>query len=586
MKHYEILNQLGDGTFGCVVKALDKRTGQLVAIKKMKQKYYSWEECVKLPEVTVMRRIHGHPNIIKMREVVRENNELFFVFEYMDGDLLGVIRKAKQIQCHATAATAPPIPYPKIKGYIFQIFQSLAYLHQRGYFHRDMKPENLLVREDPISASQEIVKLADFGLVKEIRARPPFTDYISTRWYRAPELLLQDRSYSSPVDIWAAGCILAELITTRPLFAGSNEVDQLYKIMNVLGSPNEQVWPEGITLAKKIRYAFPMVKGVGLERVLPPHVPSQALDLMKQMLSYDPKKRPTARQCLQHPYFNVGIDEENFSPSSVAKQLAGTLKKFATSPQSAPSGNVPLPSVFNVRRSPVGATTALPKQGAVGVPPLLSPSQKFCSPAGPTLTSAFMGEKADQLPSVPKPTPTVAPEGFTTGNCSLPKLPVLSSNNAKGGVSSAVTVGGNAGNGDVDLDSLLEEFAGELETLKVVPQQKPRANFSALGEGTKGSVSHNPALGKPPLLVSTSNVSPEGRDDTVETFLNSTRYKKSSLSSMESGGLAHATRGTSLQRQAPLATSPLVLSGGHHAAPPPSKAFLAKHMKRKDSSAS
>ncbi|ESL07114.1 protein kinase [Trypanosoma rangeli SC58] len=374
MEHYEILNQLGDGTFGCVVKALDRRTGQLVAIKKMKQKYYSWEECVKLPEVLVMRRIHGHPNIVKMREVVRENNELFFVFEYMDGDLLGVIRKAKQVQCHATVATAPPIPYPKIKGYIFQIFQSLAYLHQRGYFHRDMKPENLLVREDPISPSQEIVKLADFGLVKEIRARLPFTDYISTRWYRAPELLLQDRSYSSPVDIWAAGCILAELITTRPLFAGSNEVDQLHKIMNVLGSPNEQVWPEGIDLAKKIRYAFPMVKGMGLERVLPPHVPSQALDLMKQMLSYDPKRRPTARQCLQHPYFNVGIDEENFSPSSVTKQLANTIKKFASSPQSAPSGNVLLPSVLNVRRSPVGATTALPKQGSVGVPPLLSPT--------------------------------------------------------------------------------------------------------------------------------------------------------------------------------------------------------------------
>ncbi|EKF35391.1 protein kinase, putative [Trypanosoma cruzi marinkellei] len=366
MENYEILNQLGDGAFGHVVKALHRKTGQIVAIKKMKQKYYSWEECVKLPEVTVMRRIHGHPNIVKMREVIREKNELFFVFEYMDGDLLGVICKAKQMQVHSTTSTSPPIPYPKIRSYIFQLLQSLAFLHQRGYFHRDIKPENLLVKKDPTTAAQDVIKLADFGLVKEIRARPPFTDYVSTRWYRAPELLLQDRTYSSPVDIWAAGCILAELITTRPLFAGSNEVDQLHKIMGILGSPNETIWPECMTLAKKIRYSFPVVKGIGLERVLPPHLPPQALDLMKQMLHYNPKKRPTAQQCLQHPYFSVGLDEENFSPSNVAKQLANAVKKYVAGPQTAPLRHPLVPSSLNTKRSNVGVTTAISKQTGVG----------------------------------------------------------------------------------------------------------------------------------------------------------------------------------------------------------------------------
>lgn len=350
MDKYEVLAQIGDGTFGSVAKAVSKKTGQLVAIKKMKQKFYTWEECVKLPEVDVVRRLHRHPNIVKLSEVIRENNELFFVFEYMDGDLLGVIKKSKQAQRQEDTATAPAIPYPKIKHYMRQILQSLAYLHKRGYFHRDLKPENLLIRKEVGDKSggaagsgsgcgrdgDEVVKLADFGLVKEIRARPPFTDYVSTRWYRAPELLLQDRAYNAPVDIFAAACIMSELITTRPLFPGSNEVDQLFKIMSVLGSPTEKTWPGGFALARKIRYTFPSVHGSGLAKVLPSHVPAAALDLMQQMLQYDPKQRPTAEQCLAHPYFNVGVDESHQKAAVPPRMNAGNL--FEASPQSAPTG--------------------------------------------------------------------------------------------------------------------------------------------------------------------------------------------------------------------------------------------------------
>lgn len=349
MDKYEILGQIGDGTFGTVAKAVSKKTGQLFAVKKMKQKFYTWEECVKLPEVDVVRRLHRHPNIVKLAEVIRENNELFFVFEYMDGDLLGVIKKSKQAQRPEDTSTGPAIPYPKIKHYMRQILQSLSYLHKRGYFHRDLKPENLLIRKgggggknsgsssgNGSSDEEEVVKLGDFGLVKEIRARPPFTDYVSTRWYRAPELLLQDRAYSTPVDIFAAACIMSELITTRPLFPGSNEVDQLFKIMSILGSPTEKTWPGGFALARKIRYTFPSVHGSGLSKVLPSHVPSVAVDLMQQMLQYDPKQRPTAEQCLTHPYFNVGIDESHQNTGISQRLAAGhTLE---ASPQSAPTG--------------------------------------------------------------------------------------------------------------------------------------------------------------------------------------------------------------------------------------------------------
>ena len=174
MNKYEVLTQIGDGTFGSVVKAVLKKTGQLVAIKKMKQKFYTWEECVKLPEVDVVRRIHGHPNVVKLREVIRENNELFFVFEYMEGDLLGVIKKSKLNAGAGSGQSSPCIPYPQIRSFMRQMLQALAYIHKRGYFHRDLKPENLLIRKEP--SGEEVLKLADFGLVKEIRARPPFTD--------------------------------------------------------------------------------------------------------------------------------------------------------------------------------------------------------------------------------------------------------------------------------------------------------------------------------------------------------------------------------------------------------------------------
>nr|ABG91275.1 putative mitogen-activated protein kinase 14 [Leishmania mexicana] len=336
MDKYEILAQIGDGTFGSVAKAVSKKTGQLVAIKKMKQKFYTWEECVKLPEVDVVRRIHGHPNVVKLREVIRENNELFFVFEYMDCDLLGVIKKAKQQggRPASTPSTAPLIPYPLVKNYMRQMLQALVYIHKRGYFHRDMKPENLLIRKE--ASGDEVLKLADFGLVKEIRARPPFTDYVSTRWYRAPELLLQDRFYGAAVDVWAAGCIMAELITMRPLFPGTNEVDQLFKIMSVLGSPTEEVWAGGLRLAKKIRYVFPKVAGSGLAQALPSHIPLPALDLLRQMLVYDPKVRLTAEQCLQHPFFNVGIDECNAPSAAALDQLAVMAKRMLPGSKTAP----------------------------------------------------------------------------------------------------------------------------------------------------------------------------------------------------------------------------------------------------------
>lgn len=159
--------------------------------------------------------------MVKLKEVIRENDILYFVFEYMKENLYQLI---KDRESHFAEGT--------IRNMLFQVLSGLAFMHRHGFFHRDLKPENLLC------SGPELVKIADFGLAREIRSRPPYTDYVSTRWYRAPEVLLHSTRYGSSIDLWAIGCIMAELYTFRPLFPGSSEVDQLFKVCSVLGTPD------------------------------------------------------------------------------------------------------------------------------------------------------------------------------------------------------------------------------------------------------------------------------------------------------------------------------------------------------------
>ncbi|KAL2489796.1 Protein kinase superfamily protein [Forsythia ovata] len=283
MERYKIIKEVGNGTFGSVWRALNKQSGEVVAIKKMKKKYYSWEECINLREVKSLRKMN-HPNIVKLKEVIRENDVLYFVFEYMECNLYQLMKDRRKLFSEA-----------EVRTWCFQVFQGLAYIHQRGYFHRDLKPENLLV-------SMDIIKVADFGLAREIDSQPPFTEYVSTRWYRAPEVLLQSQTYGPAVDMWAMGAIMAELFTLRPLFPGSSEADEIYKICCVIGSPTKMKWPEGIKLASAINYQFPEVAGVDLSLLIP-GVSEDAISLITSLCSWDPCKRPTALEALQHPFF-------------------------------------------------------------------------------------------------------------------------------------------------------------------------------------------------------------------------------------------------------------------------------------------
>jgi protein kinase len=255
---------------------------RLVAVKRMKKRWEGgWDDCRRLKELDSLRLIPPHDNIIPLYDyfLLPSTKELYFVFECMEGNLYQLIKARK----------GKPFAGGLIASIFRQVANGLHHIHASGYFHRDMKPENLLATTTglsdyaptsplaPAGAPPErdvvvIVKLADFGLARETASKPPYTDYVSTRWYRAPEVLLRSRDYSNPVDLWAFGTILAELVTLKPLFPGQNEIDQVAKICEVLGEPSDEYgvdergkskgggkWPRGVNMARASGFAFPKV---------------------------------------------------------------------------------------------------------------------------------------------------------------------------------------------------------------------------------------------------------------------------------------------------------------------------------------
>ncbi|XP_023828796.1 serine/threonine-protein kinase MAK isoform X7 [Salvelinus sp. IW2-2015] len=314
MNRYTQLKQLGDGTYGSVLMGKSNESGELVAIKRMKRKFYSWEECMNLREVKSLKKLN-HANVVKLKEVIRENDHLYFVFEYMKENLYQLMKDRNKL-----------FPESAIRNISFQILQGLSFIHKHGFFHRDMKPENLLCM------GPELVKIADFGLAREIRSRPPYTDYVSTRWYRAPEVLLRSSIYSSPIDMWAVGCIMAELYTLRPLFPGNSEVDEIFKICQVLGTVKKSDWPEGYQLASAMNFRFPQCVPTHLKTLIP-NASTEAIALMKDLLMWDPKKRPTAVQALRYPYFQVGQVLGPRPGSEIRKATVRTQSRGSSEPK-------------------------------------------------------------------------------------------------------------------------------------------------------------------------------------------------------------------------------------------------------------
>ncbi|KAL1524046.1 hypothetical protein AB1Y20_018960 [Prymnesium parvum] len=324
MNRYKTIKPLGDGTYGSVTKAVNRTTGEIVAIKRMKKKFYSWEECMQLREVQSLRKM-AHPNIVKLKEVIRENDTLYFVFEFLDMNLYQLCKDRDKL-----------FPEAKVRNMAYQMIQATYYMHKHGFFHRDMKPENMLVAGNTL-------KIADFGLAREIRSKPPYTDYVSTRWYRAPEVLLRAPHYSAPIDMWAIGAILAELFTLRPLFPGTSESDEIYKITSILGTPSANTWKQGLALAQHMNFKFPQFVTAPLSQLIPSASP-EAIDLITELLRWDPAKRPTAMQALQHPFFTVGVPVERPVAGAGAGSRPDTLNGDGSDGRPKPVGSTVLNS--------------------------------------------------------------------------------------------------------------------------------------------------------------------------------------------------------------------------------------------------
>jgi cyclin-dependent kinase 7 len=275
---------LGEGTFGVVTKAEDTLTRKAVAIKKIRLgKYKEGVNFTAIREIKLLQELR-HPHVIELVDVFPHKRNLHLVFECCESDLEAVV-KDKFL----------PLGVPEIKSYVQMTLKAVAYCHSCWVLHRDLKPNNLLI------APNGALKLADFGLARVFGSpNRRFTHQVFARWYRAPELLLGSKIYGPGVDLWAVGCIFAELMLRRPFVPGSSDIDQLGRIYQQLGTPTEETWPGHKNLPDYME--FSRVPPPPLRDAFP-SAPPEALDLLAKLTAFDPNRRVTAEEALKHPYF-------------------------------------------------------------------------------------------------------------------------------------------------------------------------------------------------------------------------------------------------------------------------------------------
>ncbi|XP_007439333.1 cyclin-dependent kinase-like 5 isoform X1 [Python bivittatus] len=290
MNKFEILGVVGEGAYGVVLKCRHKETHEIVAIKKFKDS----EENEEVKETTLrelkMLRTLKQENIVELKEAFRRRGKLYLVFEYVEKNMLELLEEMPN-----------GVPPEKVKSYIYQLIKAIHWCHKNDIVHRDIKPENLLISHN------DILKLCDFGFARNLSegSNANYTEYVATRWYRSPELLL-GAPYGKSVDMWSVGCILGELSDGQPLFPGESEIDQLFTIQKVLGPlPAEQM---------KLFYSNPRFHGLRFPAVNHPQslerrylgiLSGVLLDLMKNLLKLDPADRYLTEQCLNHPSFQT-----------------------------------------------------------------------------------------------------------------------------------------------------------------------------------------------------------------------------------------------------------------------------------------
>ncbi|XP_065359821.1 serine/threonine-protein kinase PITSLRE isoform X2 [Calliphora vicina] len=333
VEEFQCLNRIEEGTYGVVYRAKDKRTNEIVALKRLKME----KEKEGFP-ITSLREINTllkgqHPNIVTVREIVVGSNmdKIFIVMDYVEHDLKSLMETMK--------AKKQSFFPGEIKCLTQQLLRAVGHLHDNWILHRDLKTSNLLL------SHKGILKVGDFGLAREYGSPlKKYTSLVVTLWYRAPELLLCSSEYSTPIDIWSVGCIFAEFLQMAPIFPGKSEVDELNRIFKELGTPNEKIWP-GYNqlpavknmLSQNSQFADYPVSS--LRKHFADKTSDTGIDLLQGLLTYDPKQRLSADTALKHQYFKelpVPIDPSMF-PTWPAKSELGARKAMASSPKP-PSG--------------------------------------------------------------------------------------------------------------------------------------------------------------------------------------------------------------------------------------------------------
>ena len=309
---FDVIGIVGEGAYGIVYKCRNKETKEYVAIKKFKE---SEDEIVKKTmrrELKVLQ-VLKNDNIVEFKQAFKQKGNLYLVFEFIDKNLLELLEQSP-------TGLSPQL----IKNLIFQLCKAVKYLHDQNIIHRDVKPENLLID------NKMNLKLCDFGFARKIlnNKNENLTDYVATRWYRSPELLITGGIYGPEVDYWAIGCIMGELADGKPIFPGENEIDQIHCIQKVLGNlPDDQI---------ETFYSNPIYAGKNLLNVEKPEtlerrymgiLPKIAISFMKGLLELDPKKRLCGEKVFQHPYFAglVETTESKQPQTQREKKLKMTL---------------------------------------------------------------------------------------------------------------------------------------------------------------------------------------------------------------------------------------------------------------------